>query len=566
MPIGITTGQGSSGTRTELEYDGTGSRLVKRALTGDTTSESLTALTYDVGELFEEKTTFMAGTCLATADPSTCTPLSRTYDYRIYAGGRQVAQVHTGGTETKTYYLHDDQLGSTSAMTDASGDLVETRDYEPFGAARGGVDFSQSGVTSGFAGLEHDPELGLVNMRGRLYDPVMGRFISPDPLVTQPFREAGLNRYSYVENNPLNFVDPSGFQGEDRGSEPGAPSPPGPSGGEPSGYYQVAPPGVDASSSSGWAAAHGISSLQPIGTAGEIFGATGDFANWIVWAPASARATTSSAQQERSSAGADQAGSAPGPSQQADPSTPTGAATGQGTPATATTQPTDDVPDGAAAGSAAPNGGWTGGNTGSPSTSSPAPRTAQGGGYSIPNPWWENQILAHPVRTWAAVTVGLSAAVVGGVELAGTAISEQTAARMIRGGISGGLSAAIKTGDPTKIALGVAIGATVSAVNPFGGIGNSGVWGSRAIAGALSTGTTSIFNQALGSTLDTGHPRVSVGAVAISAGGGAVFGGVFGSTNPEGLSIPIQGAIFQGIGSGAAAGVVGGAAGVTVQF
>jgi len=55
------------------------------------------------------------------------------------------------------------------------------------------------------------PDLGLVNMKGRLYDPAIGRFISADPFVSNPMSALGWDRYAYVENNPLAFVDPSGF-------------------------------------------------------------------------------------------------------------------------------------------------------------------------------------------------------------------------------------------------------------------------------------------------------------------------------------------------------------------
>ena len=48
-------------------------------------------------------------------------------------------------------------------------------------------------------------------MKGRLYDPKLRRFITPDPFVTDPFNPQGLNRYSYVQNNPLTYTDPSGF-------------------------------------------------------------------------------------------------------------------------------------------------------------------------------------------------------------------------------------------------------------------------------------------------------------------------------------------------------------------
>jgi RHS repeat-associated protein len=63
----------------------------------------------------------------------------------------------------------------------------------------------------GFTGHEEDGELGLVNMRGRLYDPKLGRFPSADPFVQNPRHSQSWNRYSYIQNSPLNGTDPSGF-------------------------------------------------------------------------------------------------------------------------------------------------------------------------------------------------------------------------------------------------------------------------------------------------------------------------------------------------------------------
>ena len=59
-------------------------------------------------------------------------------------------------------------------------------------------------------GQEEDTDLGIVNMNGRLYDPVIGQFLQADPVVTEPVSQ-GLNRYAYVNNSPLNATDPTGF-------------------------------------------------------------------------------------------------------------------------------------------------------------------------------------------------------------------------------------------------------------------------------------------------------------------------------------------------------------------
>lgn len=62
----------------------------------------------------------------------------------------------------------------------------------------------------GYTGHEHLPIFALINMNARLYDLVVGRFLSPDPYVQSPDFSQNFNRYSYVLNNPLRFMDPNG--------------------------------------------------------------------------------------------------------------------------------------------------------------------------------------------------------------------------------------------------------------------------------------------------------------------------------------------------------------------
>jgi RHS repeat-associated protein len=69
-------------------------------------------------------------------------------------------------------------------------------------------------TSAGFTGHESDGELGLVNMKGRIFDPKIGRFLTMDPVIQTPLSGQSWNPYSYVFNNPLSFVDPSGFDGE----------------------------------------------------------------------------------------------------------------------------------------------------------------------------------------------------------------------------------------------------------------------------------------------------------------------------------------------------------------
>ncbi len=63
----------------------------------------------------------------------------------------------------------------------------------------------------GYTFHEHLPQFALINMNGRVYDPVLGRFLSPDPYVQAPTNTQNYNRYSYCINNPLKYVDLSGY-------------------------------------------------------------------------------------------------------------------------------------------------------------------------------------------------------------------------------------------------------------------------------------------------------------------------------------------------------------------
>jgi len=80
--------------------------------------------------------------------------------------------------------------------------------FDPWGNNIGTVNYSLT--TRGFTGHEHYPELKIINMNGRLYDPVIARFFSPDKYVANSSFTQDFNRYSYARNNPLMYTDPSG--------------------------------------------------------------------------------------------------------------------------------------------------------------------------------------------------------------------------------------------------------------------------------------------------------------------------------------------------------------------
>jgi len=107
-------------------------------------------------------------------------------------------------------YYHVDALGSVRAVTDEQGDLLERHDYLPFGEE---WNPQPSGQPRKFTGKERDQETGWDYFGARYYESSLARFTSIDPVIT--FDENRVdpqrwNRYSYVRNNPLRYVDPDG--------------------------------------------------------------------------------------------------------------------------------------------------------------------------------------------------------------------------------------------------------------------------------------------------------------------------------------------------------------------
>ena len=73
-----------------------------------------------------------------------------------------------------------------------------------------GSDLPEMKLDRGFTGHEHLEMFGLINMNARLYDPVLGRFLSPDPIIQVPEFTQSYNGYSYALNNPLSYKDLNG--------------------------------------------------------------------------------------------------------------------------------------------------------------------------------------------------------------------------------------------------------------------------------------------------------------------------------------------------------------------
>lgn len=127
----------------------------------------------------------------------------------IFAGNNRIAMIKNISGSEVVCYFHTDHLGSTTVLTDSSGQVVANMDYLPFGGDR--IASTGNATTNyKFTGQEQDPEIGLYNYNARLYDPMAGLFVSADTVVPDFSDPQSLNRYIYCRNNPMMYVDPSG--------------------------------------------------------------------------------------------------------------------------------------------------------------------------------------------------------------------------------------------------------------------------------------------------------------------------------------------------------------------
>lgn len=139
----------------------------------------------------------------------------RKLDY-IYADGRIVAVNVRRSTTDSLYYVMTDHLGSWNKVMDENKNIVQETHFDPWGNRMTyNVWNSKQTQTSftfdrGFTGHEHYDRFKIINTNARLYDPTVGRFFSPDPLVQAPDFTQSFNRYSYCLNNPIMYSDPDG--------------------------------------------------------------------------------------------------------------------------------------------------------------------------------------------------------------------------------------------------------------------------------------------------------------------------------------------------------------------
>ena len=167
-------------------YDGSGSRVWK---------QNGTNLQVWVASLYEEK----QGKAMA----------------HIFAGSKRIATVDSlalgaGGTNEVFHYYHPDHLGSSSLLSDRSGNPVERTVFSAYGREWNSASTATIRETHRYTGQPLDDETGLYFYGFRYYDPQLARFIQPDSIIPDRFNPQTWNRFSYVRNNPLKYTDPTG--------------------------------------------------------------------------------------------------------------------------------------------------------------------------------------------------------------------------------------------------------------------------------------------------------------------------------------------------------------------
>jgi RHS repeat-associated protein len=245
-PTTINAGSGSTAETVAFSYDPDRQRW-QQMYTGNSTQET---------------TNYIGGLLEVVASGSVT-------DYRHYINvpGELIAVYSrkSSGTNTLSYLLSDHQA-SVASITNSSGSQVVGESFDAFGNRRNPTTWSGAPSNSDLAtiagvtrqGYTFQTALGLWmgmnHMNGRVEDSTTGRFLSADPYIPHPTNTQSYNRFSYTNNNPLSFMDPSGFdeldgEGDGGGGAGGGGSGASGGSGAPSGDSGSGAPGGDSGGS-----------------------------------------------------------------------------------------------------------------------------------------------------------------------------------------------------------------------------------------------------------------------------------------------------------------------------
>jgi RHS repeat-associated protein len=207
----------------DFNAGGSRARQIKERISGNDSREIETTLY--LGSYERENHTTKAN---GMASPV----LVKTVHRHSLGGGMSYTRVLGGSSPgTKLTNVIADHLGSTDALvvgtwngSTFANQSIEYQSFDAWGERRDATTqisyrasdtdpfhTSSKDHDRGYTGHEQLDDSGLIHMNGRIFDPELGRFLSPDPVVQIPEYSQNFNRYSYVLNNPLNATDPSGF-------------------------------------------------------------------------------------------------------------------------------------------------------------------------------------------------------------------------------------------------------------------------------------------------------------------------------------------------------------------
>ncbi|MCW0402865.1 RHS repeat-associated core domain-containing protein [Xanthomonas sacchari] len=127
---------------------------------------------------------------------------------RLMAAAALSLLIAFGASAQTVRYIHTDGLGSVVLVTDKDRNVIERSEYEPYGS------LLNRPITDGpgYSGHVMDASTGLSYMQQRYYDPVIGRFLSVDPIPVTSNSPKKFSRYFYANNSPYGFIDPDGRQ------------------------------------------------------------------------------------------------------------------------------------------------------------------------------------------------------------------------------------------------------------------------------------------------------------------------------------------------------------------
>ncbi len=216
LPTKITLGASENDVlptaRDEISYDADGNRYYKKSSWEDDLGALQVEHTFYVGE-FEE---------IVSSNDSSYQGVRKSLiaDDVLHV----VATLDNLTVVNDFEYLLRDHLGSVEKVTDGSGAVLLVQAFDPFGERRSEswltgiadleldalLDATEVATSRGYTGHEHLSRTGIIHMNGRIYDPQIARFLSPDPIV-QSDSSQNWNRYSYVLNSPVSLSDPTGY-------------------------------------------------------------------------------------------------------------------------------------------------------------------------------------------------------------------------------------------------------------------------------------------------------------------------------------------------------------------